>query len=129
MGYAARAYWMPEETGTAVPEISVGYDTKVWEDAADGDVDEADSWMVGFTWKDIARPDDRIGVAITQPLKATSIAGGGDTNEVDPLLWEIYYSWKQNDSMTITPAIFGGSDSFQADDDTFGAVVTTAFKF
>ena len=106
-----------------------GYDTKVWDDAAAGTVDEADSWMVGLTWKDIVRPDDRIGVALTQPLKATSIAGGGDTNEVDPLLWEAYYSWKANDSMTITPAIFGGSDSFQADDDTFGAVVTTAFKF
>ena len=64
---------------------------------------------VGLTWKDIAQPDDRIGVAFTQPLKATSIAGGGDTNEVDPLLWEVYYSWKVNDSMTITPAIFGGN--------------------
>jgi hypothetical protein len=129
MGYAARAYWMPEETGTAVPEISVGYDTKHWEDAAAGTVDEADSWMVGLTWKDTIQPDDRIGVAFTQPLKATSIAGGGATNEVDPLLWEVYYSWKQNDSMTITPAIFGGTNSFQGEDDTFGAVVTTAFKF
>ena len=85
--------------------------------------------MVGLTWKDVYQADDRIGFALTQPLKDTSIAGGGATNEVDPLLWEAYYSWKANDSMTITPAIFGGSDSFQADDDTFGAVVTTAFKF
>jgi len=129
MGYAARAYWMPEESGTAVPEISVGYDVKIWDDAADGTVDEADSWMVGLTWKDIVQPDDRIGIALTQPLKATSISGGGATNEVDPLLWEAYYSWKANDSMTITPAVFGGSDSFQEGDDTFGAVVTTAFKF
>ena len=129
-GYAARAYWMPEESGTAVPEISVGYDVKHWEDAANGTVDEAESWMVGLTWKDIAQPDDRIGIALTQPLKATSLAGGGDTNEVDdPLLWEVYYSWKVNDSMTVTPAIFGGRDSFQEGDDTSGAVVTTAFKF
>ena len=128
-GYAARAYWMPEESGTAVPEISVGYDVKHWEDAANGTVDEAESWMVGLTWKDIAQPDDRIGIALTQPLKATSLNGGGDTNEVDPLLWEVYYSWKVNDSMTVTPAVFGGSDSFQEGDDTSGAVVTTAFKF
>ena len=129
-GYAARAYWIPEESGTAVPEISVGYDVKHWEDAANGTVDEAESWMVGLTWKDIAQPDDRIGIALTQPLKATSLAGGGDTNEVDdPLLWEVYYSWKVNDSMTVTPAIFGGRDSFQEGDDTSGAVVTTAFKF
>ncbi len=130
MGYAGRAYWMPEETGTAVPEISVGYDVKVWDDAAAGTVDEAASWMIGLTWKDIMRADDRIGIALTQPLKATSIAGGGDTNEVDdPLLWEAYYSFKYNDYMTITPAVFGGRDAFQQDDDTFGGVVTTTFKF
>ena len=130
MGYAARAYWIPEDSGTAMPEVSIGYDTKIWDDAAVGAVDEAESWMIGLTWKDIVQPDDRIGVALTQPLKATSIAGGGDTNEVDdPLLWEVYYSWKQSDSITITPAIFGGSDAWEADDDLFGAVVTTAFKF
>ncbi len=31
--------------------------------------------------------------------------------------------------MTITPAVFGGRDSFQQDDDTFGTVVTTTLKF
>ena len=86
--------------------------------------------MIGLTWKDIAQADDRIGVALTQPLKATSVAGGGATNEVDdPLLWEVYYSWKVNDSMTVTPAIFGGRDSVQEGEDTSGAVVTTMFKF
>ena len=130
MGYAARAYWMPEESGTAVPEISVGYDVKVWDDAAVGTVDEAGSWMLGLTWKDIMSADDRIGIALSQPLKATSVAGGGDTGEVDdPLLWEAYYSFKYNDYMTITPAVFGGRDSFQQDDDTFGTVVTTTLKF
>ena len=130
MGYAARAYWMPEESGTAVPEISVGYDLKVWDDAANGAVDEAASWMIGLTWKDIMSADDRIGIALSQPLKATSVAGGGDTGEVDdPLLWEAYYSFKYNDYMTITPAVFGGRDSFQQDDDTFGTVVTTTLKF
>ena len=130
MGYAARAYWMPEESGTAVPEISVGYDVKSWDNAAVGTVDEAASWMIGLTWKDIVNADDRIGIALSQPLKATSLAGGGDTNEVDdPLLWEAYYSFKYNDYMTITPAVFGGRDAFQQDDDTFGTVVTTTLKF
>ena len=131
MGYAARAYWMPEETGTAVPEISVGYDLKVWDDAAVGAVDEAASWMIGLTWKDIMSADDRIGIALSQPLKATSVAGGGDTGEVDdPLLWEVYYSWKQSDSMTITPAIFGGNNIASDDeDDIFGLLLTSKFKF
>ena len=130
LGYAYRAYWMPEETGTAIPEITIGYDTKFWDDAAAGTVDEAHSWMLGLTWKDIVQADDRIGAAITQPLKAVSVAGGGNVDgEIDPLLWEVYYSWKVNDSMSVTPAVFGGKNSWQTEDDTFGAVVTTAFKF
>ena len=130
-GIAYRAYWIPEESGTAVPEISIGFDTKDWSEVTtQGDVDEADSWMVGLTWKDMFQPDDRIGLAFTQPLKATHVYGGGSTNEVeDPLIWEAYYSFKQNDSMTITPAVFGGTDVWSHDDNTFGAVVTTAFKF
>ena len=129
LGYAYRLYWMPEETGTLVPEITLGYDTKFWDDAAAGTVDEAESWMVGLTWKDIIQADDRIGLGLTQPMKAVSFNGGGTPNEVDPLLWEVYYSWKVNDSMSVTPAVFGGKNSWQTEDDTFGAVVTTAFKF
>ena len=130
MGFAFRAYWMPEETGTAVPEITVGYDVKDFENGAVGTADDADSWMVGLTWKDMFQADDRIGAAITQPLKVTSVVGGGAFDEVDPILWEVYYSWKQNDSMSITPAIFGGTDSWaDSEDDTLGVVVTTAFKF
>ena len=86
--------------------------------------------MVGLTWKDMFQADDRIGLALTQPLKATEVVGGGTFSEVDPLLWELYYSFKPNDSMSITPAVFGGSDSWDdKEDDTFGAVVTTTFKF
>ena len=130
IGYAYRAYWTPEDTGTAIPEISVGYDTKDFEDGATGAADEADSWMVGLTWKDMFQADDRIGLAFTQPLKVTKVVGGGSFTEVDPLLWEAYYSFKPNDSMSITPAVFGGSDSWaDKEDDTFGAVVTTTFKF
>jgi len=129
-GYALRAYWRPEASGTAVPEISVGYDTKSFEGGSTGDAKEADSYMVGLNWKDMFQPDDTIGLAFTQPLKVTEVVGGGTVTEVDPLLWELYYSFKPNDSMSITPAVFGGTDSWSdAEDDTFGAVVTTTFKF
>ena len=129
-GIAYRAYWRPEESGTAVPEVSVGYDTLSTDGLATGGIKEADSWMVGFNWKDMFQADDLIGLAITQPLKVTEVVGGGTFTEVDPLLWELYYSFKPNDSMSITPAIFGGTDSWSdADDDTFGAVLTTTFKF
>ena len=136
-GYALRAYWRPEESGTAVPEISVGYDTKSFLTPKTantlsniGQAKEADSYMIGLTWKDMFQADDRIGFAVTQPLNVTEVHGGGSFTEVDPLLWELYYSFKANDSMSITPAVFGGSDSWSdSDDDTFGTVVTTTFKF
>jgi len=130
-GYALRAYWMPEESGTAVPEISVGYDAKSLEKVTTaGDTTEATSYMVGLTWKDMFQADDRIGLAFTQPLKATEVKGGGSTGEVDPFIWEAYYAFRPNDSMEVRPAIFGGSDVLaDTDDDIFGALVTTTFKF
>ena len=131
-GYALRAYWSPEETGSATPEVSVGYDTKTWEyvgAGTTGDPKEADSYMVGLTWRDMFQADDRIGVALTQPLALTEVVGGGATGEVDPILWEAYYSFRPNDSMEITPAVFGGDDVTKAGEDIFGAVVTTTFKF
>ena len=131
IGYALRAYWMPEETGTTVPEVSVGYDTKSYGGVfTAGNTTQADSYMVGFTWKDMIQADDRIGVAFTQPLSATEVQGGGDTGEVGANVWEAYYAFRPNDSMEITPAIFGGNNiAADDDDDIFGLLVTSKFKF
>ena len=129
-GYAFRGYWMPEESGTAVPEISVGYDTLSADSPASGATKEADSYFVGLTWKDMFQADDRIGVAFTQPLKQTECNGTCSSTEVDPFVWEAYYAFKPNDSMEVRPAVFGGSD-VKADtaDDIFGVLLTTTFKF
>ena len=110
--YALRGWWRPQETGTAVPSISVGY-------------------FVGFNWQDTFQPDDRIGLAFGSVLSIdTHKSGVHDPADVEPLLWEAYYSFKPNDSILVTPAIFGGSDvESDKDDDIFGAVVTTTFKF
>ena len=129
-GYAFRGYWMPEESGTAVPEISVGYDIKSADESASGAAKEATSYMVGLTWKDMFQADDRIGLAFTQPLKVTECNGTCTSTEVDPLVWEAYYAFKPNDSMEVRPAIFGGTDvENSTEDDIFGAVLTTSFKF
>ena len=131
VGIALRSYWIPEETGTIVPEVSFGYDTKSYGTVSvEGNTTEADSYMVGFTWKDIFRGDDRIGFAVTQPLAATEVQGGGPTSEVDPQIWEAYYSFRPNDAMEITPAVFGGSNTYaDNDDDLFGMLITSKFKF
>ena len=127
---ALRGWWRPENTGTAVPSISVGYDAMSF--SGRSDVSEGRGYFVGLNWADMIQPDDRIGLALGQPMKATETPNNGISSlgEVEPLLCELYYSFKPNDSMQITPAVFGGRD-VHADtaDDIFGAVVSTTFKF
>ena len=48
---------------------------------------------------------------------------------IDPFAYEPYYSCKANDSVTITPAIFGGNNREGDSEDVFGAVLQTTFKF
>ena len=127
--YAFRAWWRPQETGTAVPSISVGYDIINFEghDLADN----ASGYMVGLNWQDMFRDSDRIGLAAGSVLSIDDhVAGALDTDEVDPFLWEFYYSFRPNDSIEVTPAIFGGTDvEADREDDLVGAVLTTTFKF
>ena len=130
--YAARAYWRPQESGTATPEISVGYDVISFDGNASGEVKEASSYFVGLGWPDMFQDSDYIGVGFGQPLKSTSTVGGGTAGDdaLSPFLWELTYSFKANDSVTIIPTVFGGTDVVGGtDEDIFGAAVTTKFKF
>ena len=83
--------------------------------------------MVGLNWQDMFQADDRIGVAVGQPIKADS---DDVSTEGDPFMWEAYYSFRPNDSIEITPAVFGGKEQEKdGTEDIFGAVLTTTFKF
>ena len=97
--YGLRAYWRPDTESQVVPEISGGYDTSTVE----GQDADTDAFFVGLTWKDTFQADDKIGLALGQPQTA-------DTDTVEPFTWEAYYSFKINDSISMTPAIFGASD-------------------
>ena len=131
--YAARAYWRPEESGTAVPEVSIGYDIiNIDNNAAANKTKEATSYFVGLGWQDIFQDSDYIGVGFGQPLKTTETVNGDAAGDaaLDPFLWELTYSFKVNDSVTMIPTIFGGNDVVSAvDQDLFGASLTTKFKF
>ena len=75
--------------------------------------------------------DDTIGIAFGQPIKGSNHTTAG-TAGIDPFMWEAYYSFKPNDSIEITPGIFGGSDlksTAVTNDNIFGFVVATTFKF
>ena len=130
--YAARAYWRPQESGTATPEISVGYDVISFDGNASGEVKEASSYFVGLGWPDMFMDSDYVGLGLGQPLKSTATVGGGTAGDdaLSPFLWELTYSFKVNDSMTMIPAVFGGTDVVGGtDEDIFGAALTTKFKF
>ena len=116
-----RGWWRPESIGSGIPSVSVGYDTTDY-DAPNGQ-SSADAWFVGLNWQDIFNADDRIGAAFGQPTT-------NESSEVSPFAYELYYSFKPNDSVTMTPAIFAGSDrNGVAGGDVFGAVFETTFKF
>jgi len=116
-----RGWWRPEATGTATPSISVGYDTTQYDGVTSG-TDSSDMWFVGLQWQDIINADDKIGLALAQPTMHDD-----ETN--DPFAYELYYSYQANDSVTVTPTIFGGSDRDGGTEDVFGALVQTTFKF
>ena len=127
-GVALRAWWRPDEQGTAVPSISVGYDTLSISDVTSG-FTEGNGYSVGLNWGDLFQANDTVGVAFGQPIKGTDHTDGS-TKDVDPFMWEVYYSFRPNDSIEVTPGVFGGSDvDATSDDDIFGAVITTTFKF
>ena len=118
-----RAWWRPEDSGSATPSVSLGYDTSDV-GGATADQDSTTAWFAGLTWNDIFQGDDKIGVAFGQPQTRE------DESTVDPFAWEAYYSFKVNDSVTVTPAIFGGTDrTGDVGDDVTGAVIQTTFKF
>ena len=122
--YGLRGWWRPDDSGTATPSVSVGYDfSQIDGTGLASTVDETDAWFVGLNWSDIFQADDKIGLAFGQPQTR-------EDETVDPFAWEAYYSFKVNDSVTVTPAIFGGSDrKGTANEDMTGAIVETTFKF
>ena len=129
-GWALRAWWRPDETGTAVPSVSVGYDTISFSDVtAAQSFREGSGYNVGLNWNDLFQPSDTLGLAFGQPIKGSDPVTAGH-NDMDAFLWEIYYSFKPNDSIEVVPALFGGSDVYEdTEDDIFGAMLQTTFKF
>ena len=123
--YGLRAWWRPEDSGTATPSISVGYDVSTIENDSSlaANENETDAWFIGLNWSDTFQADDKVGIAFGQPQTR-------EDETVDPFAWEAYYSFKVNDSVTVTPAIFGGSDrAGTANEDMTGAILETTFKF
>ena len=117
-----RGWWRPLETGSATPSVSLGYDSTTY-DGAPAASDSSDAWFAGLTWQDTFQADDKIGLAFGQPTT-------NEDESTDPFAYELYYSYMINDSVSVTPTVFGGTDrNGTAGGDVFGALVQTTFKF
>jgi hypothetical protein len=117
-----RGWWRPADSGTATPSVSVGFDTSNI-DAAAANASTTTAYFVGLNWSDMFQADDKIGLALGQPQK-------NESETTDPFAWEAYYSFQVNESVTVTPTVFGTTnrDSTTTNDVT-GFVVDTVFKF
>ena len=116
-----RGWWRPTDSSTAMPSISVGYDTSETDASSNSNTT---AYFVGLNWTDVINADDKIGLAFGQPQRVE-----GET--IDPFLYELYYKYKVNDSVSITPTIFGGTskNSSNAEADMTGYLLQTTFKF
>ena len=127
--YALRGYWRPDTTG-AIPEIQVGYDWASYDEADNGEAEDTAGWMIGLGWKDLFIDGNRGGVAYGSRQAATGYKNATTEDPAeDNTVWEAYYTFKINDGVSITPAVFGGTDVIQNDKDISGALVQTEFKF
>ncbi|MDC3180268.1 porin [bacterium] len=117
-----RTWWRPLETGTMVPSISLGYDTTGYNKAPNSS-NSSNAWFTGLQWQDAFQADDRVGIAFGQPTV-------NEAETIDPFAFEMYYSFKINDAVTMTPAYFQNTNrAGTAGDDVSGVVLETVFKF
>jgi len=112
--WGLNGYWTPEETGTAVPSISVGYEMGDPTTAAD-----TEQWFVGLQWDEMG--PGTLGVAL-------GTNGAITEGSADLYMYEAFYSYPVNDSMTVTPLIYISEESGAEVDDT-GVMVKTSFSF
>ena len=122
--YGFSAYWQPEESGW-IPSISAGVGASQFN--GDGDTEDAWSWMVGLQWTDAIIKGNAFGIGL-----------GEANTEADQFAFEVWYKFQVTDNISVTPAIFwiqnGGGSNFTFEDgftqeDSFGAVLKTTFKF
>jgi len=99
-----------------------------------GHVETGQSWSVELEWKDVFLLGVHAGMAIGQPVFASSLRGG-QTSADRQFIWEWWYQLQVTDHISVTPTLFYRSrplgDNTPADQ-TFqqlGGLVKTTFTF
>jgi Carbohydrate-selective porin, OprB family len=61
---------------------------------------DLNTWQLGFAFPDLFAPGNTLGIAAGQPARATNVGNTGTE-----LNYELYYNFKLNDRITLTPDI------------------------
>ncbi|MCT0224641.1 iron uptake porin [Synechococcus sp. CS-1328] len=138
--FAVTAAWQPIDSGW-VPSISAGwgYNSLTQAGSSEGfdaanNIDASQSWSVGLEWADVFAKGNALGMAVGQPVFATSLRDG-NTPQDGNYVWEWWYKFQVTDNISVTPAIFYLSrpdGQFTTSGETnhvFGGLVQTQFKF
>ena len=125
--------WTPEDSGW-IPSVSAGWGYNSMNTDRRGQVETTQSWFVGLEWNDVFLVGNNAGMAVGQPVFATSLRGN-ETPADGQFIWEWWYQFQVTDSISVTPALFYLSRPLGANtpsDQTFqqlGGLVKTTFSF
>ena len=121
--YGFSAYWQPEQAGW-LPSISAGVGASQFNGSNSSD--DTWSWMVGLQWADAVIKGNAFGIGL-----------GENNTDLNQFGLEVWYKFQVTDNISVTPAIFwienGGANNINftnvSNEDSFGAVLKTTFKF
>ena len=92
-----------------IPSISAGWGINTTEYEANvnrqGLVNVSQSWSIGLEWQNIDNTGQSAGMAVGQPVFATSLYGGTTPNDGN-YVWEGWYQIQLSDGISVTPALF-----------------------
>ncbi len=142
--FALTANWSPQQPGW-IPVVTAGWglnqtsyrhETTLKQDQAKGRqtlVNQSQSWSVGLGWDHCLIRGNQAGLAVGQPIYATTLLGGEPANDTT-YIWEAWYRFRISDSISITPGAFYISRPFGQQtprDKSFsqlGALIKTTFS-
>ena len=113
--WGLNGYWTPSETGS-FPSISVGYETG---DPSTAGAKDTEHYFIGLQWDEIGPGTLGVAAGTADPV---------EENAAELMMYEAFYSYPVNDSLTVTPLIFIEEKSGTTDDLT-GIAVKASFSF
>jgi hypothetical protein len=134
--FGLSGYWQPRASGWA-PSLSLGWGINTTTYGAPqpaGSLANSQSWMVGLQWNDVLVKGNDFGMAVGQPVFATSLTGSA-TPDDGGLIWEWWYKFQITDNITVTPALIylsrplGQTTPTSESFSQFGGLIKTSFKF